>query len=474
MAQPAAAVPPPPQVTGLVRALAGGRPKPVYLFIGEPFATAAAARALIDALVPQSQRAFNLEVYDGRTTPIAIVIDSLRMPGFLTGTKVVWVRESTLLLSGEKRADMTKALFDAWQERREQEAAEKLLTLVALAGWSQDQLVQTHWAKAAKTRVREVFGSELEAEELAQLDSIQAACIARDLSVSAYRDDSGALLEFLDAGMPPNTVLVLTAATADARKRLYKRLSEIGALLDVSSARERSGALSRDSVDDLVRSVVQAFGKQLAGAAREVIARRAGSDPAMVAAELEKLCLFVGDRPAITEEDARQVFRDMAESWIFDFTGALTGRQLERALPLLRGLLGQGEPPLRLLAMIVREVRLLLVARECLEVTLRRAWRPDMQFNTFQSRVLPQVDAESQEAFGKAHPFVLYRRFQEAARIDSRTLRHALLKLSELDMRLKSSRSDAGILLEAFLIDWCRRAGSGARGAAGSGSQRRV
>jgi DNA polymerase III delta subunit len=127
-------------------------------------------------------------------------------------------------------------------------------------------------------------------------------------------------------------------------------------------------------------------------------------------------------------------------------------------------LLAHGEPPLRLLAMIAREVRMLLVARECLDGALRGTWRGDVPFNVFQSRVLPRIDAETADAFGKAHPFVLYRRFQDAARIEARSLRLALVQLSDLDVRFKSSRGDPALLLEVFVIDWCR--GAPRRGAA--------
>jgi len=99
---------------------------------------------------------------------------------------------------------------------------------------------------------------------------------------------------------------------------------------------------------------------------------------------------------------------------------------------------------------------LLLIARECLDGTLRGQWRSDIQFNAFQSRLLPHVDADTLEAFGKAHPFVLYRRFQDAARVGTGVLRTALLRLAELDARLKSSAGDPALLVEAFVIEWCR------------------
>jgi DNA polymerase-3 subunit delta len=443
------------ELSAALRAAAAGAPKPVYLFVGEPFQTAAAAHALVDALVPAARRSFNAEIWDGRTTPILPIIDSVRTPGFFAGTKVVWLRETTLFLSGEKRADLTAALFSAWDDGRQGEAAEKLLTLVALAGLSQQQFRDTRWSALTKTRIREVFGEELDTQKLAQLDALQAVCLARDLGVSAYRDDSGALLEFLKDGVLPGAVLVLTASAVDARKRLYKRVREIGMVIDLTPDRERSGSLSPAAVDDVVRQAVRDFDKRLTPEARHLIVRRAGTDVTLLASELEKLCLYVGDRPSITEADVRVAFRDMAESWIFDFTGALATGQVAQAVPLLRGLLEQGEPPLRLLAMIARELRFLLVARECLDDILRGIWRPDLSFKVFQSRVLPQLDVEILAACGNAHPFVLYRRFQDAARVDGRLLRAALVNVSDLDLRLKSSRGDAAMLLEAFVIEWC-------------------
>src|SRR5262245_61119710 len=140
-----------PELVALLRDAAAGKPQPVYLFSGEAFETSAAAHALLDVLIPASRRTFNFESYDGRTTPMATVLDSLRMPGFFSGTKLVWVRETTVFLSGEKRGDLAKALRAAWTDGREREAAEKLLTLVALAGWSQEQWRETRWSALAKT-----------------------------------------------------------------------------------------------------------------------------------------------------------------------------------------------------------------------------------------------------------------------------------------------------------------------------------
>jgi len=445
-----------PDVDRLLAAARQRQIAPVYLFVGESFETRAAAHALLDVLVPAARRSLNLETYDGRTTPAATVLDSLRTPGFFGGTKVIWVRDSPVFLSGEKRGDLTGNLLEAWRDGRERDAMEKLLTLVALAGWPDDQFRAARWSAAPKTRLREVFGEDLTAEQIAVLDAVQAACVSRGLTVAEHRDDGASYLAALERQWPPDAVLILTAAAVDARKRLFKRVRDIGAVVEWTHARERSGVLGREAVDEMIARVLDAQGKRLEPVAHELVLRRAGSDAALVASELARLCLYVGERATVTADDVRLVFRDMAESWIFDFTAALSTRQVGRALPLLRGLFAQGEPPLRLLGMIARELRLLLLARECLDDTLRAQWRPGLAFPAFQSRLLPLLDEDTKKAFGNAHPFVLFKRFQEAARLSRSALRAALVQAADLDQRVKSGRGEPALLLELFVLDWCR------------------
>jgi DNA polymerase-3 subunit delta len=230
----------------------------------------------------------------------------------------------------------------------------------------------------------------------------------------------------------------------------------MGGFASLAVERERSGALARQSIEDMVRQLATAHGKRVDMKALEQIVQRAGADAAILASELEKLCLYVGERDTIREEDVREIVIDQAESWIFDFTGALASRRAALALKVLVGLFEQGEPPLRLLAMIAREIRMLLVARETLETQLRGRWRRNMNYNAFQSAVLPHIDEAAKRAFGNAHPFVLFRRFEDAAGVTVAVLREAIVRLSALDLQLKSSAGDAELLLEAFVLDWCR------------------
>src|SRR5262245_35133631 len=282
-------------------AAARRQPAPVYLLIGEPFQTEPVARELIDLLVPPERRSLSLELYDGRSAAIAPILDSLRTPSLLAGTKVIWVREPTLFLSSERRSDVAATLFAAWDEDRAGEAAEKLLVLAALAGWTQDDLAAADWRALPAADATALLGRAIGAREGEALDAIRAVCRERGLAVAAFRDESGQLEAFLAAGPPPASVLIFTSTAADRRKRVVKTIAETGVVAEFALARERSGALSPESVDALIDRIVGGAGKRVEPAARQLIQRRAGAQAALLASELEKLCLYAGDAPTIAE-----------------------------------------------------------------------------------------------------------------------------------------------------------------------------
>lgn len=444
----------PAEIDSLVAA-ALKRPQPVYLIIGEPVQTEPVARALIDALVPPDKRSFSLEQYDGRSAAIGPILDSLRMPSLFGGTKVIWVREPTLFLSGEKRGDVGDALFAAAEEDRPLEAAEKLLVLAALAGWTQAEFAAAEWASMSGSEQSALLGRRLETGEAEVLDGLRALCAERGLTVSAFRDESGQLDQYL--GSPsPQTVLLFTASAADKRKRVVKTIQQCGTVLELVMARERSGALSAESVDALIAGALAVTGQRLTPGARQLLVRRAGSQAGVLAGEVEKLCLYAGDAATIDEAAVRESVRDLAESWVFDFTKALAQRQPGAAVAQLRALFAQGEHPLRLLSLIARELRLLLLARDCLRGSLAGSWTPRTTYNTFRDRLLPTLTEEEKAALGGIHPFVLYQCLQNAGRMSGLHLQRAMLTLQDLDIAFKSTPTDPRIRLEAFVLDFCR------------------
>ncbi len=444
-----------PDTAGILRDAAARR-VPVYLLMGEPFQTEAMARRLIEVLVPADKRTVNLEIYEGRTTGLPQVIDSCRTVGLFGGGKVVWLREPTFFLSGDKRSDIADALFAAWGADRAKQAAEKLLVLAALSGWTQEDLERTSFASLNKTKSKALLGRELGTGEAQVLDAVAAQAREAGMSVASHKDESALLEEFLASGAAGDTVLIFTASTVDRRKRIFKEIEKLGICVDLAVERERSGALTREAVEAMIDEAVARWGKRLAPLARRAIAQRAGGDPGQLHAELEKVCLHAGDAAAIEESDVTAVMRDLGESWVFDFTGALAQRNIVKALSLLRGLIAQGEPPLRLLAMISREIRILLAAREILSTSLAKSWSSGTQFNRFRDQLLPLIPEDQKQLIAGMHPYVLYLALQNASRSKAANLERALVELHELDIAFKRSRTDPQIRLEAFVLGLAR------------------
>jgi DNA polymerase III delta subunit len=123
---------------------------------------------------------------------------------------------------------------------------------------------------------------------------------------------------------------------------------------------------------------------------------------------------------------------------------------------MLRGLFEQGEHPLRLLSVIARELRLLLLARDCLRGSLAGAWTPRTTYATFRDRLLPRLTEDEKDALGALHPFVLYQCLQNGGRTSGVALQRGMLALQALDVAFKSSAADPRIRLEAFVLDFCR------------------
>lgn len=445
----------PPAFDSVLAQVRAGKIAPLYVLYGESYRTEEAARALVDLLVEPAQRSWNLEMYDGRTTPVETVVQTLRMAGFGSGTKVVWLKETPLFLSKDNRAEIVAAMAEHWRAKKERQAAEKLLALVGLAGWSPEQWERADWNRLPEKQERELFGAALEEDIRAALPAIAAAARQFDLQLVPHVDDAEALLECLEGGRAPQVVLLITASTADRRRRAWQRLGELGVVVEFVLERERSQALAEGAVASIAQQVARRYGKEIEPAALRLLAERAGADAQRLASEVEKLCLWAGEAKRISRKDVEAVVADLAEAWVFDFTAAVAERAPARALALLRQLLDAGEAPLRLLALIARELRFLLLAREALEEELggKLAAR---DFSSFKAQVLPKLDPATARAFGDAHPFVLYRYFQNCQRWVRRELERHIVALSVLDAELKSSRGDPRVLLEHFVLSSTR------------------
>lgn len=98
--------------------------------------------------------------------------------------------------------------------------------------------------------------------------------------------------------------------------------------------------------------------------AAQRLATLSGGDLRRLDSEINKLITYVDAQRAITVKDVDLLVSDASASSVFDLVDALGKRDGKRAAHELHHLLDQGENPLGLLAIIVRQYRLLILVKE--------------------------------------------------------------------------------------------------------------
>lgn len=155
--------------------------------------------------------------------------------------------------------------------------------------------------------------------------------------------------------------------------------------------------------------------------------------------ELEKLLTYAGDRP-VTADDVARLVTPVGLEKIFAFTDALARRDGPAAATLLQTFLDHNEPPLRLMALVARQIRQLVVAQALLA-----------------SGVGP---SELPSRLG-VPPFVAQKLAQQAQHFTRPSPTAALRRLLELETAIKTGRMDADLGLDLFVAGVCGARGVG-------------
>ena len=433
----------------IIADIKSNRAPQLLLLFGDDLQVDAACRTIVDQLVPQDQRGFNLERFDGRSVPWDQIEASLNTPPFFPGKKVIWVENVTYFTSQEQKGELGERVFQAWSEGKQDEAVRLLLDLLAVEGWTQEQWEQLQSASSLGPLIDLLEADGAEAREDTQ--ALLAYCRYKGMDLNQRHGARGnRLAELLDDGLPPWDLLLMTAVQVDRRTRLYKRLEEMGAVLPLVIERDRSGRISRENLTEFISQRLRQAGKTIEPQATEMILLRAGDELRGLREELEKLVLYVGERSTIRTQDVDLIFADRGEGWVFDLTRSIGERNALAALAHLARLLTQGEHPLKLLGTIAAEVRKLLAARQLLDGELRGRWKRGMSYQQFQQNVLT-----TGAPVLTRNPYGDYMCFQRADQFSLQELRAHLAGIHEADFRLKSAANNPRLVMEKLILSMC-------------------
>jgi len=152
--------------------------------------------------------------------------------------------------------------------------------------------------------------------------------------------------------LPDFTHLVIFTFEVDKRKKIYQTCARKGQVAQLAPLRPWE-------LEKWILDAAGQKGKRLDREAMAYLLEIVGKDLPMLLNELEKAALYVGEKELISKKDLEEIVHRQGEQNIFHFIDALGNRKTEKALILLQQLLAQGEPPGRILYLIIQQFRLL-------------------------------------------------------------------------------------------------------------------
>ena len=431
-----------PTVEWCLAEIRAGRPAPVHLLDGDPFLTLRAARQLAEALVPEARRSLNVVELDAAASPAEVAAE-LSTSGLFGGAKVVLVVEPAFLQAKEDAAEAFERARQMWSDGRQREAARRLLTLAAKAGWSAADLDPGRDGAASPAAWKRELG--IEVDEAARSFLADAGRFALERDMKAAKDDASALDALLGRGLPPGQALLVAAGKVDGRLPLVKKLAAAGRRITLAVEKEGQWDAQRPVLGPVIASLLAGAGKSLDRAAESRLAELVGDDARVLAAEVAKVAAYVGEREVIGIADVEELVVRVAADPFFALGNAVEARDLENALGVLGRSLSDGASPHMLLGSLAATVRRLLVERE-----RGRAAGGERRFGSFQEWCAVVLPLIPEDELKDRKPYGFWMKYQAAMRFSREELLEALAGLAEADRAMKSG-GDGGLLLERAL-----------------------
>lgn len=423
--------------------LEAGGEAPTYLLAGEEFLVRKAAEQLLARLVPAGVADLNLVTMDaGSPKEIASELATLPMFG---GRKVVFVRDPEFLAPKKGRVDALGKARDAWKANRRKEAARRVLSLAARAGWSAQDIDPSASGAPGIEAWSDELGIELAEADVSFLREVKEFCLAE--GITAPSGDETALNDWLSSKPGKDQVLVLAVTELEAKHPFVKLVKSHGRFIE----RKVAAKLKDLDLTQFVNETLTPFKKKLQPQALERLKDRVGGNFRLLESELEKLALH-SDGATITARDVDLLVGHARDEEYFELAEAVQKRDLSTALKYIDDALAQGAHAIMLLGSIAGIVRNLLVNFE--RLTQLSGGKPPRNFQDFQARLWPKIEAEAKANKTRVpHPYASFMGMQAAMGYGRQELLRALVSCAEADLALKLG-GDATVL-ERLVLTLC-------------------
>ncbi len=299
-------------------------------------------------------------------------------------------------------------------------------------------------------------------------------------------------MDFIEKGIPENHFLILTTSSADKRKKIFKEIRKIALIIDcqvATGSRKADIDEQRAVFQTVARDILSKENKNLDPASFICLVELTGFDLELFSRNLEKLIIYAGSNSNITKADVNAVISRHKTDPVFNLTNALMEKDAKKAIFYFNSLLNKGFHILQLLKALENQIRKLILVKSCTgkishhtPVNIQR-----MNFNAFKLNTLPKIveyDKVMKQTYQKSEKYFksqdtkkkskqndlllapnpknaypVFIIFQKAGNFSQIELSQALIFLSDVDYKMKSSSFEAETALENFIINICSEKG---------------
>jgi DNA polymerase-3 subunit delta len=224
--------------------------------------------------------------------------------------------------------------------------------------------------------------------------------------------------------MPPTTVLVLIDGEIKANNRLLKSVTSQAKVMFFTPLSDRN-------LSGWIQDRVKQGGGTITPGAVKLLVGLVGADLWIMSGEIDKLLAYCSGK-AITEDSIKQVTSYAREANIFSLVDAILEGRRNVAQQLLHRLLQEGASPSYILAMITRQLRLIVIAKDLGS----KLSRPENR-----NRLEPASDYGLEKAVKQARSYTLER------------IKKAYHKLLEADIAIKTGKYDSDLALDLLVVE---------------------
>lgn len=281
----------------------------------------------------------------------------------------------------------------------------------------------------------------------------------RTATSTAVTETLASLAEELKSFSWQNVRLLISAGKVDKRKTFYKTIEKTGAV-EIFSAWSVDDKDWAERAESAALSAFKQRGKAVTDDALAELVSRVGPNPRQLESEVEKLCLFCGERQNVGLSDVQAICSRNKSARAFALGDALGDRDLPRLLKRLdeelweiHAKVDKDKSEIGLLYGLISKVRAMLFLKEM----LREGWIKEVRdYNSFKAQ-LERVPADKLPADKKfnplaLNPYVLYKALSQARKYSSGELVRAMEILLQCNRRLVSSQLDEALVLQQALV----------------------